>query len=127
MASLGGSCDFARDYLPRMGVTATEVEDICASIICTGPRSKISQIAFRTEEGRHMAFALLICGIGALVVLIRVVNPAYPEAMMLVILFMNVMAPLIAGFERLRGERGARRRAVGTPHHPPDVAVRDVC
>jgi len=53
------SCDFARDYLPRMGVTATEVEDICAAIICTGPRSKISQIAFRTEEGRHMAFALL--------------------------------------------------------------------
>jgi len=53
------SCEFARDYLPRMGVTATEVEDICASIICTGPRSKISQIAFRTEEGRHMAFALL--------------------------------------------------------------------
>ncbi len=33
--------------------------------------------------------------IGALVVLIRTVNPAYPEAMMLVILFMNVLAPLI--------------------------------
>jgi len=27
-----------------------------------------------------------------------VVNPAYPEAMMLVILFMNVMAPLIDYF-----------------------------
>ncbi|HWA27061.1 MAG TPA: hypothetical protein VG734_15495 [Lacunisphaera sp.] len=53
------SCDFARIYLPRMGVTATEVEDICSAIICTGPRSKISQIAFRTEESRHMAFALL--------------------------------------------------------------------
>ena len=33
--------------------------------------------------------------IGALVVLIRVVNPAYPESMMLVILFMNVVAPVI--------------------------------
>lgn len=33
--------------------------------------------------------------IGVLVVLVRVVNPAYPEAMMLVILFMNVFAPLI--------------------------------
>ncbi len=33
--------------------------------------------------------------IGALIVLIRVVNPAYPESVMLVILFMNVMAPLI--------------------------------
>lgn len=39
--------------------------------------------------------------IGALVVLIRIVNPAYPESMMLVILFMNVMAPVIDyGFVR---------------------------
>ncbi len=33
--------------------------------------------------------------IGALIVLIRVVNPAYPESTMLVILFMNVVAPVI--------------------------------
>jgi Na+-transporting NADH:ubiquinone oxidoreductase subunit B len=33
--------------------------------------------------------------IGLLAILIRVVNPAYPEGMMLAILFMNVMAPLI--------------------------------
>ena len=33
--------------------------------------------------------------IGALIVLIRVVNPAYPESVMLVILFMNVVAPVI--------------------------------
>ncbi len=33
--------------------------------------------------------------VGALVVVIRVTNPAFPEAMMLVILFMNVFAPLI--------------------------------
>lgn len=33
--------------------------------------------------------------IGALIVAIRVSNPAYPEATMLVILFMNIMAPLI--------------------------------
>ena len=33
--------------------------------------------------------------IGALIVLIRVVNPAYPESVMLVILFMNVVAPII--------------------------------
>ncbi len=34
-------------------------------------------------------------GIGLFAVLIRVVNPAYPEGMMLSILFFNVMAPLI--------------------------------
>lgn len=53
------SCDFCREYLPRMGLTATEIEDICAAIICTGPRSKISQIAFRTDAARHFAFCLV--------------------------------------------------------------------
>jgi Na+-transporting NADH:ubiquinone oxidoreductase subunit B len=33
--------------------------------------------------------------IGVLTVLIRVINPAYPEGVMLSILFMNVMAPLV--------------------------------
>jgi len=36
--------------------------------------------------------------IGALAILIRVVNPAYPEGMMLAILFMNVFATLIDHF-----------------------------
>jgi len=36
--------------------------------------------------------------IGVLVVLVRVVNPAYPEGMMLAILFMNMFAPLIDHF-----------------------------
>ncbi len=53
------SCDFAREYLPRMGVTASEIEDICAAIICTGPRSKISQITFHRDEARQMAFILV--------------------------------------------------------------------
>jgi Na+-transporting NADH:ubiquinone oxidoreductase subunit B len=37
-------------------------------------------------------------GIGVLSILIRVVNPAYPEGMMLAILFMNMFAPLIDHF-----------------------------
>jgi len=36
--------------------------------------------------------------IGALAILIRVVNPAYPEGMMLAILFMNMFAPFIDHF-----------------------------
>ena len=32
---------------------------------------------------------------GAIAILIRVVNPAYPEGMMLSILFMNALAPLV--------------------------------
>ncbi|MCB9780972.1 MAG: NADH:ubiquinone reductase (Na(+)-transporting) subunit B [Alphaproteobacteria bacterium] len=50
-------------------------------------------------------------GIGILVVLIRVVNPAYPEGMMLAILFMNMFAPLADHFV-LQGNirRRAKRR-----------------
>jgi Na+-transporting NADH:ubiquinone oxidoreductase subunit B len=50
--------------------------------------------------------------IGAMVVLIRVMNPAYPESVMLVILFMNVMAPLVDhGFVRANIRRRERRLA----------------
>jgi Na+-transporting NADH:ubiquinone oxidoreductase subunit B len=48
--------------------------------------------------------------IGAFVVLIRIVNPAYPESTMLVILFMNVMAPLIDwAFVKANIDRRKRR------------------
>ena len=43
-------------------------------------------------EGGRVVYGFLI---GVLIVLIRVVNPAYPEGTMLAILFMNVFAPLI--------------------------------
>ncbi len=53
------SCEFARQYLPRMGVTGSEIEDICSAIICTGPQSRISQITFHREEARIFAFILV--------------------------------------------------------------------
>jgi Na+-transporting NADH:ubiquinone oxidoreductase subunit B len=34
-------------------------------------------------------------GIGSLCILIRAINPAFPEGMMLSILFMNIFSPLI--------------------------------
>jgi len=50
--------------------------------------------------------------IGVMAVLIRVINPAYPEGMMLSILFMNMFAPLIDfGFMRANIRRRARRLA----------------
>lgn len=48
--------------------------------------------------------------IGVMVVMIRVINPAYPEGMMLAILFMNMFAPLIDWFF-IRAN--IKRRAVG--------------
>ena len=47
--------------------------------------------ASQTNKGKYI-YGFLI---GLLAVLIRVVNPAYPEGMMLAILLMNVFAPLI--------------------------------
>jgi Na+-transporting NADH:ubiquinone oxidoreductase subunit B len=50
--------------------------------------------------------------IGAFIVLIRVVNPAYPESTMLVILFMNVVAPIIDYYlVKANIKRRAKRRA----------------
>lgn len=47
--------------------------------------------AAMTDKGKYL-YGLLI---GFLVVLIRVINPAFPEGMMLAILFGNVFAPII--------------------------------
>ncbi len=45
----------------------------------------------RTETGKYI-YGFLV---GVIAMLVRVVNPGYPEGMMLAILFMNVFAPLI--------------------------------
>ena len=50
--------------------------------------------AAMTDNGKYFYGAL----IGILAILIRVVNPAYPEGIMLAILFGNVFAPLIDYF-----------------------------
>ena len=48
----------------------------------------------RTEQGKYI-YGFLI---GALAITIRVLNPGYPEGMMLAILFMNMFAPAIDYF-----------------------------
>ena len=50
--------------------------------------------ASMTNTGRWFYGAL----IGVMVVLVRVANPAYPEGMMLAILFANLFSPLIDYF-----------------------------
>ena len=50
--------------------------------------------ASMTQTGKWI-FGFII---GLMVVLIRVVNPAFPEGMMLAILFGNLVAPLIDYF-----------------------------
>lgn len=59
-----------------------------------------------SDTGRYL-YGLLI---GVLVVLIRVINPAYPEGMMLSILFMNLFAPVIDHFVVRANVRRRRMR-----------------
>ncbi|MEM7438330.1 MAG: NADH:ubiquinone reductase (Na(+)-transporting) subunit B [Pseudomonadota bacterium] len=64
--------------------------------------------ASHTNLGRYIYGAL----IGFMVVMIRVINPAFPEGMMLAILFGNVFAPLIDYFVvQANIKRRARRHA----------------
>ena len=53
------SCEFARAYLPQIGLTKEEIEDVCSAIMCTGPRSKIDEVFFRREEARIMGYMLV--------------------------------------------------------------------
>jgi Na+-transporting NADH:ubiquinone oxidoreductase subunit B len=52
-------------------------------------------------------------GIGAMCVMVRTVNPAYPEAMMLSILFMNTFAPLLDYFVLQASSRARVARMAG--------------
>ena len=64
----------------------------------------------QTDAGKYIVGFMT----GALAVMIRVINPAYPEGMMLSILFMNALAPLVDYFvvERNIARRKNRVKSV---------------
>lgn len=66
---------------------------LCAGGFCFGAVFMATDpvTGSRTEGGKFI-YGFLI---GALAIVIRVLNPGYPEGMMLAILFMNMFAPLI--------------------------------
>ena len=80
-AGLNGFMNMPPEYHLVMGGLA-----FGAVFMATDPVS-----AAQTETGKWI-YGLLI---GMLTVIIRVVNPAYPEGIMLAVLFMNVFAPLV--------------------------------
>ena len=64
--------------------------------------------AAQTQTGMWIYGAL----IGALTVMVRVLNPAYPEGMMLAIIFMNIFAPVIDHYV-VRANIRRRERRLG--------------
>ena len=79
---------YKRQYLdlPSINHLVIGIFAFLAVFMATDPVS-----AAATDKGK-IVYGFLI---GVLTVIIRVANPAYPEGIMLAILFMNVMAPMI--------------------------------
>lgn len=67
------SCAFAAVYLPRLGATITEVQDVLASISCTGPRNEIGRMDFRAPVDKVIG-----CCIATADYLGQLAAPDYP-------------------------------------------------
>ncbi len=72
----------------------------------------------RTERGKWI-YGFLI---GVFAILIRVINPAYPEGMMLSILLMNTFAPLIDYFV-IQGNINMRQKRLRTAVHHQSINI----
>ncbi len=59
LAHVQRSCDFARVYLPALGVQPEELDDITHGISCTGPVNKFTVVPFRRPESRLLACVLV--------------------------------------------------------------------
>ena len=73
-------------------------------IVIGGYAFGLTFMAVEPVSGSHTNLGRWYYGIliGVMVILIRVVNPAFPEGMMLAILFANLFAPLIDHFVQER-------------------------
>lgn len=53
------SCDFSRGYLPSLGFSPSEIEDVCTAIGSTGPNVQIADQPFRRPLAHLMACMLV--------------------------------------------------------------------
>ena len=68
------SCAFAASYLPQVGATEIEVENVMSAINCTGPNAEISRLRFRDPVSRIVGCALATADyVGQLA------DPNYPD------------------------------------------------
>ncbi len=88
VALLFDACGAEANQVAHLGLDHLWLGGFCfgAVFMATDPVTSC-----RTENGKFI-YGFLI---GALAITIRVLNPGYPEGMMLAILFMNMFAPLI--------------------------------
>jgi hypothetical protein len=68
------SCAYAASYLPEVGATDVEVEDVLSAINCTGPNSEISSQHFRRPVNRFVG-----CAIATADYVGQLSDPRYPD------------------------------------------------
>jgi hypothetical protein len=68
------SCAFAASYLPEIGVSEIEVENVLSAINCTGPNSDISRLRFRNSAAKAIG-----CALATADYLGQLSDPHYPE------------------------------------------------
>ncbi len=68
------SCAFAASYLPEVGVTDVEIENVLSAINCTGPNSEISRLRFRDPVSRVVG-----CDLATADYLGQLADPLYPD------------------------------------------------
>ena len=81
-------------------------------IVIGGYAFGLTFMAVEPVTGSHTNLGRWYYGIliGVMVVLIRVINPAFPEGMMLAILFANLFAPIIDHFVQERNIKSRLKR-----------------
>ncbi len=68
------SCAYAASYLPTVGVTDVELENVLSAINCTGPTSEISRLRFRNPVSRVVG-----CALATADYLGQLADPLYPD------------------------------------------------
>jgi hypothetical protein len=68
------SCAFAASYLPQVGASDVEVEDVLSAINCTGLNFEISRLHFRDPVNR-----LVGCGLATADFIAQLSDPQYPD------------------------------------------------
>jgi hypothetical protein len=68
------SCAFAATYLPAIGATDVEIENVLSAINCTGPNSEIGRLTFRNHVSRTVG-----CALATADYLGQLADPQYPD------------------------------------------------
>jgi hypothetical protein len=68
------SCAFAASYLPEVGATEVEIENVLSAINCTGPNSEVGRLRFRDPASKIVG-----CSLATADYVGQLADPHYPD------------------------------------------------